>query len=77
MFLLAMGAGIQNLLVSLAAQGLASCWVSSTLFCPEVAVRALGLPEDWHPMGAVGVGHAASPPSPRPDRDVSAYVRYL
>jgi coenzyme F420-0:L-glutamate ligase/coenzyme F420-1:gamma-L-glutamate ligase len=77
MFLLAMGAGIQNLLVSLAAQGLASCWVSSALFCPEVTVRALGLPEDWHPMGAVGVGHAASPPSPRPDRDVSAFVRYL
>ncbi len=77
MFLLAMGAGIQNLLVSLAAQGLASCWVSSTLFCPQVAVRALGLPEDWHPMGAVGVGHPASPPPPRPDRDVSAFVRYI
>ena len=77
MFLVAMGAGVQNLLVTLAAQGLASCWVSSTLFCPGVAIDALGLPSDWQPMGAIGVGHPATPPPPRPERDVSEYVRYL
>jgi coenzyme F420-0:L-glutamate ligase/coenzyme F420-1:gamma-L-glutamate ligase len=77
MFLVAMGAAVQNLLVSLAAQGLASCWVSSTLFCPQVTVSVLGLPPDWQPMGAIGVGHPATQPSPRPDRDVSAFVRYI
>ena len=77
MFLVAMGAGVQNLLVTLAAQGLGSCWVSSTLFCPQVAIDTLGLPPDWEPMGAVGVGHPAAPASPRPDRDVSAFVRYV
>jgi coenzyme F420-0:L-glutamate ligase/coenzyme F420-1:gamma-L-glutamate ligase len=76
MFLVSMGAGVQNLLVSLAAQGLGSCWVSSTLFCQPVASAAMGLPADWEPMGAVGVGYPAAPPPPRPDRDISAYVRY-
>jgi coenzyme F420-0:L-glutamate ligase/coenzyme F420-1:gamma-L-glutamate ligase len=77
MFLVAMGAGVQNLLVSLAAQGLGSCWVSSTLFCQPVAAAALGLPPGWEPMGAVGVGYPAGPTPPRPDRDTSAFVRYL
>jgi coenzyme F420-0:L-glutamate ligase/coenzyme F420-1:gamma-L-glutamate ligase len=69
MFLVAMGAGVQNLLVALAVEGLGSCWVSSTLFCGPVAAAALGLPDGWEPMGAIGVGHAAAPPAPRPDRD--------
>jgi coenzyme F420-0:L-glutamate ligase / coenzyme F420-1:gamma-L-glutamate ligase len=74
MFLVAMGAGVQNLLVALAVEGLGSCWISSTLFCGPVAAGALDLPEGWEPMGAVGVGHAASPPAPRPDRDAEAFI---
>ena len=69
MFLVAMGAGVQNLLVALAVEGLGSCWVSSTLFCGPVAAAALRLPDGWEPMGAIGVGHAAAAPAPRPDRD--------
>jgi coenzyme F420-0:L-glutamate ligase/coenzyme F420-1:gamma-L-glutamate ligase len=74
MFLVAMGAGVQNLLVALAVEGIGSCWISSTLFCGPVAAAALDLPEGWEPMGAVGVGHAASPPAPRPDRDPEAFI---
>ena len=74
MFLVAMGAGVQNLLVALAVEGLGSCWVSSTLFCGPVASAALDLPEGWGPMGAVGVGHAAVPPPPRPDRDPASFL---
>jgi dehydro coenzyme F420 reductase / coenzyme F420-0:L-glutamate ligase / coenzyme F420-1:gamma-L-glutamate ligase len=74
MFLVAMGAGVQNLLVALAVEGLGSCWVSSTLFCGQVAAAALDLPPGWEPMGAVGVGHAAAPPAPRPARDPGAFI---
>jgi coenzyme F420-0:L-glutamate ligase/coenzyme F420-1:gamma-L-glutamate ligase len=69
MFLVSMGAGVENLLVALAVEGLASCWVSSTLFCGPVASAALDLPAGWEPMGAVGVGHAAVRSAPRPERD--------
>jgi coenzyme F420-0:L-glutamate ligase / coenzyme F420-1:gamma-L-glutamate ligase len=74
MFVVAIGAAVQNLLVALAVDGLGSCWVSSTLFCPQVAAGALGLPPGWEPMGAVGVGHAAAPPRPRPERDPGDFV---
>ena len=77
MFLVAMGAAVQNLLVALAVEGLGSCWVSSTLFCPQVAAGTLGLPPGWEPMGAVGVGHAAAPPRPRPDRDPDQFLMTL
>jgi coenzyme F420-0:L-glutamate ligase/coenzyme F420-1:gamma-L-glutamate ligase len=77
MFVAAMGAAVQNLLVALAVEGLGSCWVSSTLFCRPVAASALGLPAGWEPMGAVGVGHPAAPAPDRPPRDPEAFLLTL
>jgi coenzyme F420-0:L-glutamate ligase/coenzyme F420-1:gamma-L-glutamate ligase len=74
MFLVAMGAGVQNFLVALANAGLGSCWVSSTLFCQADVRRALALPEGWDPMGAVAIGKPAESPKPRPPRDPRRYV---
>lgn len=76
MFTVAIGAGVQNLLVALATEGLGSCWVSSTLFCADVVTRVLDLPADWVPMGTVGVGHAAAAAAPRTPREPDGYLLY-
>jgi coenzyme F420-0:L-glutamate ligase/coenzyme F420-1:gamma-L-glutamate ligase len=74
MFTVSMGAAVQNLLIALAVEGLGSAWISSTLFCQDVAARAMGLPDGWRPMGAIAVGHPAEHARPRPPRDPGDFI---
>jgi coenzyme F420-0:L-glutamate ligase/coenzyme F420-1:gamma-L-glutamate ligase len=73
MFLLSAGAAIQNLLLAFHAQGFASCWAASTLFCQQETRAVLGMDEGWFALGAVAVGPmpAGAGPPPRPPLDLS------
>jgi coenzyme F420-0:L-glutamate ligase / coenzyme F420-1:gamma-L-glutamate ligase len=76
MFLLSGGAAIQNLLLALHAQGLASCWISSTLFCQEETRAALGVDDEWFALGTIAVGRPPQgEPPPRPDIDLARHLR--
>jgi coenzyme F420-0:L-glutamate ligase / coenzyme F420-1:gamma-L-glutamate ligase len=78
MFLLSGGAAIQNLLLAFHAQGTASCWISSTLFCQEETRAALGIRDEWHALGIVAAGPTpAGAASPRPPLDIAGYLREL
>jgi len=74
MFTVSMGAAVQNLLIALAVDGLGSAWISSTLFCQDVAARAMDLPDGWRPVGAIAVGHPAEQARSRPPRDPADFI---
>ncbi|WP_078314868.1 coenzyme F420-0:L-glutamate ligase [Mycobacterium sp. D16Q16] len=57
MFTVAVGAAVQALLVALAARGVGSCWIGSTIFAADVVRRQLVLDTSWEPMGAIAIGY--------------------
>jgi coenzyme F420-0:L-glutamate ligase / coenzyme F420-1:gamma-L-glutamate ligase len=75
MFLLATGASVQNFLLALHAQAVASAWVSASLFCRPEAAQAVGLGPEWLAMGVVAAGPPPpQDPPPRPPIDPGGHV---
>jgi coenzyme F420-0:L-glutamate ligase/coenzyme F420-1:gamma-L-glutamate ligase len=76
MYLLSAGAAIQNLLLALHAQGYASAWLASTLFCQDETRDVLGMQDGWLALGTVAVGPMPDGAlEPRPDIDLDAFLR--
>ena len=75
MFVLASGASVQNFMLALDAQGVASAWVSASMFCRDETAGAVGLDRSWLAMGTVAVGPPpGEPPPPRPPVDPSSHL---
>jgi coenzyme F420-0:L-glutamate ligase/coenzyme F420-1:gamma-L-glutamate ligase len=77
MFLLSGGAAIQNLLLGLHARNVASCWISSTLFCQQETREALGVEDGWFALGTVAAGRMPEGGAlrPRPPIDLADFLR--
>jgi dehydro coenzyme F420 reductase / coenzyme F420-0:L-glutamate ligase / coenzyme F420-1:gamma-L-glutamate ligase len=78
MFLLSGGAAIQNLLLGLHARSVASCWISSTLFCQQETRAVLGVDDEWHALGTVACGPMpkGGASRPRPSLDLDDFLRW-
>jgi coenzyme F420-0:L-glutamate ligase / coenzyme F420-1:gamma-L-glutamate ligase len=74
MFLAATGAALQNLMLALNAQGVGSCWLSTSLFCSEESARALGLDPEWQAVGCVVAGYPLEEPPSRGPTDAGAVL---
>jgi len=58
-------AATQNLLLSAHALGLAGCWFSAPIFCPDIVQTSLKIPNNHEPQAFIALGYAAdSPPEP-------------
>jgi F420 biosynthesis protein FbiB-like protein len=70
----ALGAAVQNIMLTAHAHGLATCWMCAPLFCPEVVRLALDLPENVVPQALITMGYAAQEPPPRERRPLEELI---
>lgn len=70
------GAALQTFMLSLAAEGIGSCWMSAPVFCGETVKAELSLDVRVEPQALVLVGYPSPDysPRPRPEPDASAYL---
>lgn len=69
-----LGAAVQNLLLSIYADGLDAGWMCAPLFCPDVVRETLGLGEALIPHALIPIGYAAKDPARRPRRPLDDLI---
>jgi coenzyme F420-0:L-glutamate ligase/coenzyme F420-1:gamma-L-glutamate ligase len=69
-----LGAALQTLMLAAHARGLASCWMCAPLFCPDVVVHALELPDSLIPQALLTVGYPAVEPPVRERKPLEALL---
>lgn len=76
LFAHSVGAALQTFMLSLATEGISSCWISAPAFCGDAVKQVLGLEPHVEPHALVLIGYAASDytPRPRPVPDATAYL---
>jgi coenzyme F420-0:L-glutamate ligase/coenzyme F420-1:gamma-L-glutamate ligase len=74
MFMVAGGAAVENLMIRLAAEGLGSAWISSTIFTQEIVRQHFGLSKGALALGAVVVGYPAEIARERTVKNVENYI---
>lgn len=66
LFAHSVGAALQTLMLSLAADGIGSCWISAPVFCGATVRSQLGLEEKVEPQALVLAGYPSPDYRPRP-----------
>lgn len=76
LFAHSLGAALQTFMMSLAADGIASCWISAPVFCRDVVREHLGAPAAIEPQALVLIGYAdeSYEPRPRPRQSATDYL---
>ena len=76
LFAHSVGAALQTFMLSLAAEGIGSCWISAPVFCGDVVRAHFGLGTSVEPQALVLAG-SPSPeyePRPRPEPDPRSFI---
>jgi F420 biosynthesis protein FbiB-like protein len=66
----------QNLLLAAAQEGLGACVMCAPMFCPDVVVEALSLPDAWQPQMLITVGNPGDGGKDRPRLPLEAIVAW-
>ncbi len=69
-----LSAAIQNLLLTVHAKQLGSCWYCAPIFCKSAVRKALKIPDDVEPQAIITIGYPAEKPNPPPRRPLKETV---